>query len=218
MASEEGSKRRRKVDGRKQGGVPPGKGKTSKKTRGKGRKKGAAHGARGGGQGAGRGRGGRRQDEEWTAEQEQQFEAAYKRGVERDGLTWRSDGALLKLFFGHLKRGVKGKSAYQCFRYFQQARIEAKSVMSEAAVDSSAASPSNSSVSSAVPVPVPVPMPISNDDWSENEQRLLDAALAECKHIEITQDRWRAIAALVPSRSLKECVAQYKRVRLALRK
>ena len=53
--------------------------------------------------------------------------------------------------------------------------------------------------------------------WSELEQQQLDAALAKCKHIENTRERWRAIAVLVPSRSLKDCVAQYKRLRQALK-
>lgn len=54
-------------------------------------------------------------------------------------------------------------------------------------------------------------------EWSPQEQQLLDAALAKYKDIKSTKERWNCIAAMVPTKSLKECVVQYKSLREALK-
>ena len=191
------------------------------------------------------------EDDLWTKLQQRQLEEAYTKAVSQGGLAWRTDASLLKAFFEHVKQGVKGKSAYQCFQRFQVIRTEAKKCVlrgnsaptcpsTVSGVDPKISNELQTSVGNEAKTITAAGEPCDstgrtegadNDQciksqyksssfapWNENEQHQLDVALAMYRHIEDTQDRWRAISAKIPSRSLKECVAQYKRLRQALRK
>ena len=57
---------------------------------------------------------------------------------------------------------------------------------------------------------------MASRDWTDDEQRSLDAALAAVAPSSDARTRWSAIAERVDGRSAKECLARYKEIRAAL--
>lgn len=59
---------------------------------------------------------------------------------------------------------------------------------------------------------------LSGSDWTVNDQRCLDEAIASTPKVdgEESKARWQRISGKVPGRSLKECVSRYREIRAKL--
>ena len=59
----------------------------------------------------------------------------------------------------------------------------------------------------------PESVELNAHNWTDEEQTLLNQGLAECPASMDKKERWKAIAAVVGTRSMKECAMRYKEVK-----
>lgn len=113
---------------------------------------------------------------------------------------------------------IIAKTNEQAFQSFKNANPNAlKNVATAADIRGHVGSGDNEMAPVDVPVASSAPAPApAADEWSKEQQQALEKALAKYPASMPTKERWSAIAAEVPDKSMKECAARFKQIKEAI--